>query len=205
MLKKSLTLAVLSALACNFASAAQEPVYAAGNATGNIVFSGHVDRGSAVVMIKTADGVVDTELSTGARIIVPSVKLADLQTYGAGTARDFYIELEGYNYNTAGIMTADITLDGETLGESTDSVYKNKLSGDQAAQNVAVRLRYKGTTEDGTAQLFQDNTPLVATFNKSYGANDYAFHFDVALVAVNKDALTSGEVESTVTISINYK
>ena len=49
-MKKSLALVLFGALACNCALA--ETASTTTSATGNIIFSGHVDRGAAVVMVK---------------------------------------------------------------------------------------------------------------------------------------------------------
>lgn len=204
-MKKSLALVLFGALVCNCALA--ETATTTTSATGNIIFSGHVDRGAAVVMVKTSDDRVGTALAdaTGTQIVVPSVKLEDLHTNGLGTPRDFYIELEGYNYKTAGVMTATVALNGTcALENSTDSIYKNEVTGDEGARNVGIQLRYKGATASGSPQTFTNNETITSTFDNQYNGG-YSFHFDAALYALNKDALTSGAVRSTVNVTVAYK
>lgn len=216
MLKKTLTLAAIAALACNCALAedsTQTQQSTLKTSTGSIVFDGYVTLPGVTVKVITDDKIIDTGLN-GKTIDmgVPDVSMATLKSTGHGNPRGFRVELDGYAVQTAGVMTATINLNGTPVdSQANTSIYKNELSqSDGGAMGAGVRLRYKGTTSNGTGQLFENGTDISETFTSDYSSgvenqNNYAFYFDAAIVAIATNDLAAGHVKSTVDITVKHK
>lgn len=224
MLKKTLTLATIAALACNCALADGDTPQAQNtypkNATGQITFDGYVTLPGVIVKVITdeKDAVINTGLN-GKTIImaVPDVDVATLKTtpsndeMASGNSRNFRIELEGYTVGSSGVMTAEVKVSGTSVSDQNKSIFVNQTPPEKGgASGVGVRLRYKGIYDDSTPAVFTNGDSLVGTFNEAYatklGRNaNYAFHFDAAIVAVSPADVSAGHVTSTVDVVVNYK
>ena len=207
MLKKSLTLALFGALACNCALAqAATSTESAAQATGNIIFTGHVDRGSATVKVVTDAG-TNTALAdiSGTTIALPTTTVANLVDGNSGDLRQVRIVLDGYTYETAGAMTYEVKLTGESASGDGKSLFKNEVTDATGANNVGVEVLYLGTNGQQTPARVTLGNPISSAndFDEDYSGN-YTFHFTAGLRAYGTN-LTSGKVQSTVNVSVTYK
>ena len=222
MLKKTLTLAMFAALACNCAFADGDTPQAQNaytkNATGKIVFDGYVTLPGVVVKVITNEenSIINTGLNgKSVDMGVPDVEVGVLKATPAngemasGSARSFRIELEGYSAATSGIMTAEVVVTGDPIPNSSSSIYANEILPENGgATGVGIRVREKGIDVSGTPRTFTNGEPLVGRFDEDYVAGrdaNYAFHFDASIVAVDPVEVSAGHVKSTIDVVVNYK
>ncbi len=212
MLKKTLTLALLGALACNCALAETAAASATNkSATGNIVFDGYVTLPGVTVKVIT---VGDNDINAGLdgksiEMGVPDVPVSVLKTNGEGGARLFKVVLDGYSVADSGLMTVDFTLRGDVAFTGmTKSIYKNEVPANQGgAQGAGIRLRSFGITQptsDTVGSTFENGSVLTGNYQSDY-EGDFSYYFDAAIVPTDVESLTAGHVKSTVNVTVSYK